>query len=148
LKALLAMLILLFGNPPGASTQAGDQKDRFDLLLRAEALDDSAVGEVTYKERAVRTGRYEQFSRLYRAGSTSSGTAKRLVNSASPAGRIYGYLILLHVSPRDAAAVTPGLLRDHAPVDVRNGCIASKSTVAEVVAQIQKGSYVIQLPRQ
>jgi hypothetical protein len=77
----------------------------------------------------------------------SSSTARRLVDSGSPAGRVYGYLILRHVSPKDAAAVSPRLLQDQAPLEVRNGCIVSDSTVGQVVAQIQKGNYVIQLPK-
>ena len=147
MKAFFATLILLAGNPP-AATQSGNQKNDLDLLLRAEALDDSAVGEVTGAARVARTARYEAFSQLYLAGNASSSTAKRLVKDASPAGRIYGYLVLLHVSPKDAAAAKSGMLRDHAAVEVRSGCEASKSTVSEIVARIQKGYYVIQLPRQ
>jgi hypothetical protein len=118
-----------------------------DLLVRAEALDDSASGEVTQAERAVRTARYEAFRQLYLGGNVSLSTAKRLVDSASPAGRIYGYLILRRVSPQDAVAAAPRLLLDHAQVDVRNGCIVNTSTVGELVLHIQKGYYVIQLPK-
>jgi hypothetical protein len=118
-----------------------------DFLLQAEAVDDSAVGEVTRTEMAVRTARYEAFSQLYLGGNASRSDAKRLVDSSSPAGRIYGYLILRHVSPKDAAVATQRLLQDHSQVDVRNGCIVSTSTVGELVAHIQRGYYVIHLPK-
>jgi hypothetical protein len=127
------------------SGQAQNQSP-FDLLLRTEAVDDSAVGEVTQAERAVRMARYEAFRQLYLGGNASLSAAKRLVDSASPAGRIYGYLILRHVSPKDAAAAMPKMLQDQAPVDIRNGCIVNTSTVGELVTHIQKGYYVIQLP--
>ena len=146
----LAIPLMLVGALVSAvcsvSGQAKDQSP-LDLLLRVEAVDDSAVGEVTQAERAVRTARYQAFRQLYLGGNASLGAAKRLVDSASPAGRVYGYLILRRVSPRDAVAATPRLLQDHAQVDVRNGCIVNTSTVGDLVTHIQKGYYVIQLPK-
>ena len=116
--------------------------DPVEILLKAERLDDSAVGYA-----GLRTPAYRAFSQTYRAGKNYSGQAKHLVEAGSAAGKIYGYLLLRHIAPSDAESAAWSLEKDTAPVLVMNGCILSHSTVSELIARIQKGDTVILLPQ-
>jgi hypothetical protein len=144
MRCFLIVLVLagaLVGSQPSGAAQAGDPPSPTDLLVHANELDDMAVGYA-----ATRTPVYEAFNQLYQAGHSSLITAKHLVSAGSPAGRIYGYLILRHLAPSEADAVAQKMLGDQAAVVVRNGCVGRSSTVAQLVARIQKGDGIIALP--
>jgi hypothetical protein len=139
---LIAMLMTaLFAASSSAETPTTDTRSPVDLLLRATEVDDAAVGVA-----ATRTREYQAFAQLYKAGKPSADAGKILVKATSPAARIYGYLTLRHVSPADAATAAPQLLQDQALVKVLSGCKGRESTVADLVARIQKGDNIIGLP--
>lgn len=122
----------------------GKAKDTpIEILQKADILYDSAVGYA-----GERTPTYSAFSQLYNAGKTSRGLAKHLIADATPAGKIYGYLILRHLVPYEAEAATRQLLKDQGKLTIMNGCVMSSSSVNELVTRIQKGELVIQLPAQ
>lgn len=113
-----------------------------DILLKAARLDDSAIGYA-----AQRTAVYDAFSQLYKANASSLNDAKHLVEAGSPAGKIYGYLILRHISQADAEAAAGQLARNNSILLVLNGCIGSHHTVSDLVARVRKGGTVIFLPQ-
>jgi hypothetical protein len=141
LLALLTILVSAHASEAQLLTESAATKSPVDILLRADSLDDSAVGYG-----AQRTATYSAFAALYQDGRTSLGAARRLITAGSPAGRIYAYHLLRHISPDDARVYTGRLLEDHTSVHVQRGCIGSRRTVAEIVAAIENGYNVIQLP--
>ena len=146
--ALLLTGLVVCNPNPGCAQNQDQQKTSevrppkpVDVLLKAAELDDSAVG---YAGR--RTPVYDAFSRLYKANVSSLTDAKHLVEAGSPAGKIYGYLILRHASQADAEAAAKVLAKDNSILEVLNGCIGSHHTVSDLVARIRKGETVIILP--
>jgi hypothetical protein len=139
---IVLLSVLLTGAKHCGYAETKDLHAAVDLVLKAEQLDDAAIGIA-----GVRTQVYDAFSQLYKAGKASTDSAKVLIASATPAGRIYGYLIFRRVSPADADSVVKQMMLDQADVEVLNGCIVSHSTVSEIVARIQKGEMVIRLPQ-
>ena len=141
----LALAVILLGDPLAPmSAKEPDEGPRTDLevLLQAKRLDDAAIGYA-----GQRTTEYDAFSRLCKASKTSIEDAKHLVRAGTPAGRVYGILILRRVAPSDAASLVDGMLSDPSPVMVENDCIVSHSTVRELVSRIQKGEQIIFLPK-
>ena len=139
---LFLLAVLLIGTKHCSFAETKDLHAAVDLVLKAERLDDAAIGIA-----GIRTQVYDAFSQLYNAGKTSADNAKHLIASASPAGKIYGYLILRRVSPADADSVVKHMMLDQTEVLVMNGCIISHSSVRVLVNRIQKGETVIQLPK-
>ena len=139
---IVLLSVLLTGARHHGCAETKDLHSAVDLVVKAERLDDAAIGYA-----GVRTKVYDAFSQLYKAGKASSDGAKHLIASATPAGKIYGYLILRRVSPADADVVVKRMMQDQTEVLVMNGCIISHSTVSEVVARIEKGENVIRLPQ-
>jgi hypothetical protein len=138
---ILIVAGLFIASSSFSTAQTKDSDTSVEVLRHAHEVDDIAVGAA-----ATRTQVYKAFSELYLAGKKSSESAKDLVETGSPAGRFYGYLILRHVSPHAAEALTPRLLQDRSSVTVFQGCVGSDSTVAQLVERIQKGQIVIAPP--
>jgi hypothetical protein len=69
------------------------------------------------------------------------------MKAASPAGKVYGYLVLRHLAPAEAEAAVKPLENDQTEVLVMNGCIGNHSTIRALVARIRNGERVIHLPR-
>jgi hypothetical protein len=130
------------GRHSGKNSAEDELPNPVEILLKAERVDDSAVGYA-----GLRTPAYRAFSQMYRAGKNYSGQAKHLVEAGSAAGKIYGYLLLRHISPSDAESAAKSLERNTAQVQVMNGCLLSHSTVSGMIARIQKGDTVILLPQ-
>ena len=143
-KLAIAIVVTgtLLSGRSGLAGEVKDSKSSVEVLLRAERLDDSAVGYA-----GERTVTYDAFSQLYKAGKASTDDAKHLIADATPEGRVYGLLILRHIAPADAEMWTKRMLLDRARVTVMNGCLIHHSTVGELVAKIQGGESIISLPR-
>ena len=131
----------VIGFAPPCAAQAKDPGVAIETLRHATEVDDMKIGVA-----AQTTAVYKAFSELYFGGKKSSKLANDLIDTGSPAGRFYGYLILKHLSPHQADAVTPRLLKDQSSVLVMQGCVGSDSTVAQLVERIQKGEIVIASP--
>jgi hypothetical protein len=128
-------------NAHGINAESKVKDTPVQILEKAGRIDDSAVGYA-----GVRTDVYSAFSQIYGAGKGSIDSAKHLIALGTPAGRIYGYLILRHVGSQDADVAAKQLLQDHAMVLVMNGCIGHSDSVSHLVTRIQKGESVIFLP--
>jgi hypothetical protein len=151
-KSLLPILLLCLvacnafrkETPDSAQAKANESKlqdEPMNVLLRASELDDSAVGYA-----GIRTPAYDAFSKLYKAGKGTE-ESRRLMKAASPAGKVYGYLVLRHLAPAEAEAAVKPLENDQTEVLVMNGCIGNHSTIRALVARIRNGERVIHLPR-
>jgi hypothetical protein len=141
---ILAFILVLAGSlpqPTHCSAQANDGKSSVDVLLTTDCLYDRGVGYA-----GIRTAAYNAFSQLYKGGTAAVADAKRLVADGTPEGRIYGLLILRHVAPAEAEALTNQLLRQQTPVRVMNGCIVHRQSMGEIVDRIRKGEFIIWLP--
>lgn len=122
---------------------ADDGEQPVDVLLRAARLDDSAVGYG-----AQRTATYAAFAELYAQGSAAQADARRLIEQGTPAGRVYGYIVLRQAEPAAARNYSPALLVDAAHVDVQSGCLGESRTVGEIVQALNEGREIIALPRE
>lgn len=138
----LFCLVALGSVHAGPSAADGGEKP-IDVLLRAARLEDSAVGYG-----AQRTATYAAFAELYAQGSAAQADAERLIEQGTPAGRVYGYIVLRHVAPASARSHSPALLADGAGVDVQSGCLTETRTVGEIVQALNQGREVIALPRE
>jgi hypothetical protein len=129
-------------NLHATNTESKIKDTPLQILERAERLDDSAVGYA-----GERTETYSAFIKLYGAGKPSTDSAKHLIAQGTPAGKVYGYLILRHVAPLEAGDAAKQLLKDQTAVPMMNGCFINSDSVSRLVARIQKGEMIIYLPK-
>ena len=123
--AVLAILIVTVA-APATQTNVGDEK-ALEVLLHAEQVDDAAVGVA-----GSRSERYDAFAELWNEGDSVRESIDRLIEKGTPAGRIYG-LILLRNLDFDAAARTARNLKGvGGEVNVLQGCLMMKHQFAEL----------------
>jgi hypothetical protein len=110
------------------------------VLLSAEMVDDSAVGIA-----GVRTESYSAFATLWhRDDARASG--ERLVAEGTPAGKVYGLLLLRKADPAAAARAAEAVGGSTEAVGVMRGCIVSTYKLSEIAAHAAEGQHIIQLP--
>ncbi len=56
---------------------------------------------------------------------------ERLIERATPAGKVYGAVLLGRIDPAAARAAWSRLAKDRSPVDTFSGCIKGRTTLAE-----------------
>jgi hypothetical protein len=121
----------------------GDEAPRaLDTLLRAEMVHDAAVGIA-----GERSELYSAFAELWnRDVADVRASAERLIADGSPAGKVYGLLLLQKVDPAAAARAADEVGRAAEPVAVMQGCIVMPHELSELATHIVKAEHVIQLP--
>lgn len=137
---LFAAVLLLLAL--AASARASDQSDRaLEVLMSAPQVDDAAVGVA-----GSRSERYEAFAALWREGVSARGRVDQLVRKATPAGRVYGLLLLEHLDHEAATRVARELADSDEQVDVLQGCLMMSYPLSELAGRIANGGHVITLP--
>jgi hypothetical protein len=138
---LAAALVLFVSGSLAANGQDGQERSPVDVLLQARQVDDAAVGFA-----AKRTQLYAAFAQLYGQRTLAVDGAKRLVRDGTPAGRVYGYIVLHHAAADQAQAYGRTLRDDVSEVTVQSGCVGVTRTVGELVRAVDRGELVIAVP--
>lgn len=141
-KLTLAILALLIAVAPCMATQTKDGADKaLELLLHAEQVDDAAVGVA-----GSRSERYDAFVELWNEGDSVRESIDMLIDKGTPAGRIYGLLLLRNLDSDAAARTARDLKGAGGEVNVLQGCLMMKHPFAELAELIASGGHVITLP--
>lgn len=140
--AILAALVLSVQAPVQEPFLIPEPESReARLLFTATSVDDAAVGIA-----AVRTERYKAFESLWKQGESARSDVDRLVAGATPAGRVYGLLLLENLDPKAAARAADGMKNSTERVSVMQGCLGMEHSLAELAARIVRGGHVIVKP--
>ena len=142
----IVLLVLVLSPPTTYSMTArawsgAATTDPVSVLLRSPQVDDESVGYA-----AKRTDLYAAFAQLYCEGQHAVAGARRLLREGTPAGRVYGYILLHHSAPDQARSDGRALREDDGEVLVQSGCVTASRTVRELVHAIDNDDSVITLP--
>lgn len=141
-KLTLAILALLIAVAPCVATQTKDGADKaLELLLHAEQVDDAAVGVA-----GSRSERYAAFAELWNEGEAVRESIDRLIDKGTPAGKIYGLLLLRNLDSDAAARTARDLKGGEGEVNVLQGCLMMKHPFDELAERVASGGHVITLP--
>nr|WP_205862279.1 hypothetical protein [Planosporangium thailandense] len=64
---------------------------------------------------------------------------ERLLDAASPAGRVYAAVLIGRMDPEAGRQAWDRLAGDRAPVDTFSGCVRNRTTLAEYAAAYHEG---------
>lgn len=141
-KLTLAILALLIAVAPCVATQTKGGTDKaLELLLNAEQVDDAAVGVA-----GSRSERYDAFVDLWNEGDSVRESIDRLIDKGTPAGKIYGLLLLRNLDSDAAARTARDMKGVGGEVNVLQGCLMMKHPFAELAELIASGGHVITPP--
>src|SRR5262249_36261161 len=109
-----------------------------EKLSKAEHLDDSAIGYA-----AQRSDTFKAFEQALSSGSEIRADLYRLVEEASPAGRIYAAILISQFDKEAGNKVFEALKSDGATVNYRSGSLVEKRTVGELASDLLRGETII-----
>src|SRR5262245_44549339 len=140
ISAILAILITLTGYAL-VSPQDDKLRAAFELLLKADAVKDRAVGYA-----GITPEEYKAFEALWNAGKAAEAYALKLVSDGTPAGRVYGAILLLKLDEAAARQAFPKLKEEKDTIEIWRGCIIMQETIGALVRQLEQGNPVIITP--
>jgi hypothetical protein len=137
--AVMAVLMMTVSSP---AAQASDVSSKaLEVLLHAEQVDDAAVGVA-----GSRSERYDAFADLWNEGDSVRESIDRLIDKGTPAGRIYGLILLRNLDSDAAARAARDLKGVGGEVNVLRGCLMMKHPFADLAELIASGGHVITAP--
>jgi hypothetical protein len=104
------------------------------LLTQAKVLNSSAIGAA-----AVRTELYKAFERAAVDGDSIRPQLETMVQSATPAGRIYAAILLRKIDRLAGETALKQLQSDQASVTYWSGCMGENYKVGELATKILLG---------
>ena len=114
----------------------------FELLLKAGDVNGSSVGITGAKPKE-----YAAFETLWKARKAAKDYALRLVLDGTPAGRVYGAILLLKLDEAAAKGEFRRLKEDKTTVLILpGGCVGSYETVSNLVRKLEQGKSLIRTP--
>lgn len=122
----LVALLLAIGGAPSSADEAES------ILLAARSFDDVAVGYAGETPATVLA-----YRKLFRARD-GVDRFRKVVEQGTPAGKLYGLCGLFFLDPGAFNQQLAQLERSRAPVVRRDGCIASKTTVHDVLTRDER----------
>lgn len=113
--------------PPGVHVPPFPRPACFMKLKQATTFDHGAIGE-----RGQESPNWKAFVNAKVIARKLPLEAEDLIKNATPAGKIYGAIILFETSNGSYAATFERLKADNSPVSYRSGCEVEKTTVANI----------------
>jgi hypothetical protein len=137
---ILVALLTVVPFAPAQSRRAAAEEP-LEVLLHAQQVDDVAVGTA-----GSRSERYDAFVELWNEGRVGRSSVDTLIEKGTPAGRIYGLILLQEIDAEAAARAGAEMKASGGDVNVLSGCLMMKYPVAEIVDRIVSGGHVIVTP--
>lgn len=102
-----------------------------EALTQADTLDDPAVGIAGQKSET-----YQAFEQAMAAGNTIRPELEKMLQQATPAGRLYAALLLMKLDRKAGKQALKQLQADQATVIRFSGCLRLPMTVSQAAAQV------------
>jgi hypothetical protein len=135
--ALMGSMLMVFSGS-GQGSSGRNMPEYLEVLLKAEHLDDSAIGYA-----AQRSEIFQAFERALSARDSIRGDLEWLVKNASPAGRIYSAILIDQIDKEAGRKVFESLKIDKAMVNYRSGSLVEDRTVGELAEDLLRGETII-----
>lgn len=114
--------------------EQGKMPEYLLILMRASSLDRSAVGRA-----GIRTETYKAFERASAAGNSIRPQLETMVQSSTPAGRLYAAILLQRIDRTTGEKALKQLQSDQTQVAYLSGCFVENYKVSELATKILQG---------
>lgn len=88
---------------------------------------------------------WKAFQKYKKFGSRAASEIQTLLDKATPAGRLYGVILLKQFDPKEASKVLTKMKADTTPVHYMRGCCMIPTRVSELAVRISNGEEIVQL---
>jgi hypothetical protein len=113
-----------------------------ETIANAKGITSRAVGVA-----AVKPPLYEAFEQALQAGSSIRPEIDWLLSEGTPAGRIHGAVLLLHLDPKAGRQALEQMRSDQTMLWESSGCSITEKSVSTIVNEILQGQSVFPVPR-
>ncbi len=111
-----------------------------DTLMRATALINREKGDTNQP-----SVQWLAFQKHIKFGETAKPQIQGLLDKGTPAGRLYGAILLKQIDPPSAGLTLNKMKEDNTPVDYIVGCGVDSTTVGALARRIMKGEELVRL---
>ena len=111
-----------------------------DTLMRAQALIQREKGDTNQP-----SAQWLAFQKHLKFGGTAKPQIQELLDKGTPAGRLYGAILLKQIDPAVAGLALNKMKEDKTPVNYIVGCGVGSTTVGALAGRILKGEELVQL---